>query len=161
MASKKGIAATAAILGAILAASFAVWALPQGPAIPIAVTDFEGHIDGVGGIHEVLSEELESSFRDLQEGRITPDEYRRLAEATSSQINEQIVGLVGSGADEPWQASYGAYLEALRTQNTLVRETIAAAESAGRDGAAESMERIDELRERVAQLVSESERARP
>lgn len=161
MASKKGIAATVAILGAILAASFAVWALPQGPAIPIAVTDFEGHIDGVGSIHGVLAEELESSFQDLQEGRITPDEYRRLAEATSTQINEQIVGLVGSGADESWQASYGAYLEALRTQNTLVRETVAAAESAGREGAGESMKRIEELRERVAQLVSESERARP
>lgn len=161
MASKKGVAATAVILGGILAASFAVWILPQGPPIRIEVTDFEGHIDGVQGIHEVLSEELDSSFRDLQEGRITPDEYRRLAEATSTQINEQIVGLVGSGADESWSQSYQAYLEALRTQNTLVRETIAAAESAGRQGADESMQRIGELRERVDALVSESEQARP
>lgn len=161
MASKKGIIATVVMLGAILAASFVVWVLPQGPPIQIAVTDFEGHIDGVQGIHEVLSEELDSSFRDLQEGRITPDEYRRLAEATSTQINEQIVGLVGSGADESWSQSYQSYLEALQTQNTLVRETIAAAESAGKQGADESMQRIGELRERIDALVSESEQARP
>lgn len=161
MASKKGIIATVVMLGAVSAASFVVWVLPQGPPIQIAVTDFEGHIDGVQGIHEVLSEELDSSFRDLQEGRITPDEYRRLAEATSTQINEQIVGLVGSGADESWSQSYQSYLEALRTQNTLVRETIAAAESAGKQGADESMQRIGELRERIDALVSESEQARP
>ena len=161
MASKKGIIATVVMLGAVSAASFVVWVLPQGPPIQIAVTDFEGHIDGVQGIHEVLSEELDSSFRDLQEGRITPDEYRRLAEATSTQINEQIVGLVGSGADESWSQSYQSYLEALRTQNTLVRETMAAAESAGKQGADESMQRIGELRERIDALVSESEQARP
>lgn len=161
MASKKGIIATVVMLGAVSAASFVVWVLPQGPPIQIAVTDFEGHIDGVQGIHEVLSEELDSSFRDLQEGRITPDEYRRLAEATSTQINEQIVGLVGSGADESWSQSYQSYLEALQTQNTLVRETIAAAESAGKQGADESMQRIGELRERIDALVSESEQARP
>lgn len=155
------MALTAALLAAILAASFAVWALPQGPGITIEVSDYEGHIDGVRGIHAVLSEELDASFRDLQEGRITPDEYRRMAEATSTQINEQIVGLVGSGADEAWQGSYAAYLEALRTQNTLVRETVAAAEGAGQAGAEESARRIAELRERVDALVAESELARP
>lgn len=161
MASKKGVAVTAALLGGILAASFAVWALPQGPGTAIEVSDFEGHIDGVQGIHRVLSEELDSSFRDLQEGRITAEQYRELAETTSSQINEQIVGLVGSGADEAWQASYAAYLEALRTQNTLVRETIAAAETAGERGAQESAQRIEDLQERIEALVAESERARP
>lgn len=161
MASKKGVAVTAALLGGILAASFAVWALPQGPAITIEVSDFEGHIDGVEGIHRVLSEELDSSFLDLQEGRITAEEYRARAEATSTQINEQIVGLVGSGADEAWQASYAAYLEALRTQNTLIRETMAAAETAGQRGAEESAKRIDQLRERVGELVAASEQARP
>lgn len=161
MASKKGVAVTAALLVGILAASFAVWALPQGPAITIEVSDFEGHIDGVQSIHAVLADELDSSFRDLQEGRITAEQYRELAEATSTQINEQIVGLVGSGADEAWQGSYAAYLEALRAQNTLVRETVAAAETAGQQGADESMKRIGELRERVDALVAESERARP
>ena len=45
MASKKGIAVTAAILVGVVAASFLVYLLPEDTTMKISVSDFDKHLD--------------------------------------------------------------------------------------------------------------------
>ena len=54
MASKKGIAVTAIILAAITGASFLLWIIPQENESTFIVTDYQGYLNGVENIHEVL-----------------------------------------------------------------------------------------------------------
>jgi len=164
MASKKGVVITAIVLGAITAASFLVWTIPQEAAQTISVSDFEGHLDGVQSIHQVLSGELDASFERLQAGEITARQYVEMAEATSTQINSQIIQLVESGASEEWHESYISYMDALKTQNSIIRETIVvanAAEETGQRGLEESLARIEELRGDMQSLIEASVKSHP
>ena len=64
MASKKGITITVIILASITAASFLLWVVPQENNSTFIVTDYEGYLDGVKNIHEVLQESIDSNFID-------------------------------------------------------------------------------------------------
>jgi len=152
MASKKGVITTAIILGAITAASFAVWMIPQNTSQTITVSDFGNHLEGVQNIHRVLSQELDDSFMQLQNGDITAEEYVRTAETASTQINAQIIQLVESQASEEWHESYINYIDALKTQNSIIRETIVAAdtiENKGQEGLDEAISRIESLKDEM------------
>lgn len=162
MASKRGVAITAAILGIVTAASFIVWALPHDDARQAAVSDFGAHLEGVQGIHGVLSEEIDDSFARLQRDEITAEQYVESAEAASSQVNSQIVQLIQSGAPEQWHESYLTYADALRVQNSIIRETVVAAGGIGdSDALAEAESRIGSLRAEMDSLVRASADAAP
>ncbi len=159
MASKKGVAATAVILGAITAASFAVWMLPQGATQTVTVSDFGGHLEGVQNIHQVLSEEVDDSFARLQSGEMTAGQYVQMAETASDQVSAQIIQLVESRASEEWHQSYISYIDALRTQNSIIRETIVVAgaiEDGGRQGLDDSISRIESLKDEMDSLIRAS-----
>ncbi len=159
MASKRGVIATAVILGAITAASFAVWVLPQDTAQTITVSDFGNHLEGVQHIHQVLSEELDGSFAKLQDGEMTAEQYTQLAEAASTQVNTQIIQLVESQASEEWHESYISYIDALKTQNSIIRETIVVAGAIGdrgQEGLAGSISRIESLKGQMDSLIRAS-----
>ncbi len=158
------MAVTAIILAAIAAASFFVWTIPQDTTQTMAVSDFENHIDGIENIHQVLAEELEQSFQSLQNGEITVEQYNEIAETTSTQINAQITQLVKSDASEEWHESYINYIEALKTQNSLIRETIVAANIIEKRGEADieaSLEKIEEFKASVDSLVEASNTNKP
>jgi len=164
MASKRGVVTTAVILGAITAASFAVWMIPQNTSQTITVSDFGNHLEGVQNIHRVLSQELDGSFAQLRSGDITAEEYVRTAETASTQINAQIIQLVESRASEEWHESYISYIDALKTQNSIIRETIVAAnaiEDGGREGLDEAVSRIESLRGEMDSLIRASVQSAP
>ena len=166
LASKKGIAVTAIILGAIAIASFSVWIIPQNVTTSqtITVSDFSNHIEGVENIHEILAKELEQSFQSLQDGQITAEQYKEIAENTSTQINSQIIELVESKAPEKWHQSYIDYIEALKTQNSLIRETTVAASIIEKQGQADfeaSLNKIDELKSNMESLIDTSKQNKP
>ena len=123
MASKKGIAITAIILAAITGASFLLWVIPQENDTTFIVTDYEGYLDGAKNIHEVLQESIDIEYRNLQDGKITPNDYIAITEVTSSQVTTQISEFVTSKPSEQWQESYISYMNGMKKFNEYILET--------------------------------------
>ncbi len=123
MASKKGIAITGIILASITAASFLLWIVPQENNSTFIVTDYEGYLDGVKNIHEVLQESIDIEYRNLQDGKISPSEYIIITEVTSSQVTTQISEFVTSKPSEKWQESYISYMNGMKKFNEYIIET--------------------------------------
>ncbi len=161
MASRKGIAVTAGILGAVTAASFLAWAIPGGNEASFVVSDHGGYLDGVGSIVGALDEDLDAELARLEAGEIRADEYAAAARATSGQMRAQMIELVSVDAPAEWLESYSAYLDALRKHDARVRETIVAAESADEGGMRRALEKAAALGEEAAELAAASRAARP
>jgi hypothetical protein len=123
MASKKGIIITVIILASITAASFLLWIVPQENNSTFIVTDYEGYLDGVKNIHEVLQESIDIEYRNLQDGKISPSEYIIITEVTSSQVTTQISEFVTSKPSEKWQESYISYMNGMKKFNQYIIET--------------------------------------
>lgn len=126
MASKKGVYLTIGILAAITIASFVVWS-PQGnwsQQTIFEITDHKGHLDGIKAKHGLVSDSLQVEFDRLVEGDIEPDEYTSTADASSTQIKAMILELINSDPPSAWYNSYEQYIEALRSSNSQIRETI-------------------------------------
>jgi hypothetical protein len=123
MASKKGIAITAIILAAITGASFLLWVIPQENDTTFIVTDYQGYLDGVKNIHEVLQESIDIEYQNLRDGKSTPKDYIVITEVTSSQVTTQISEFITSKPSEQWQESYISYMEGLRNFNKYILET--------------------------------------
>jgi hypothetical protein len=123
MASKKGIVITVIILASITAASFLLWVVPQENNSTFIVTDYEGYLDGVKNIHEVLQESIDIEYRNLQDGKISPSEYIIITEVTSSQVTTQISEFVTSKPSEKWQESYISYMNGMKKFNEYIIET--------------------------------------
>ena len=123
MASKKGIAITAIILAAITGASFLLWVIPQENDTTFIVTDYQKYLDGVKNIHEVLQESIDIEYQNLQDGKITPNDYIAITEVTSSQVTTQISEFVTSKPSEQWQESYISYMNAMKKFNEYILET--------------------------------------
>jgi hypothetical protein len=123
MASKKGIVITAIILAAITGASFLLWVIPQDNDTTFIVTDYQGYLNGVKNIHEVLQESIDIEYQNLQDGKITPSDYIIITEVTSSQVTTQISEFITSKPSEQWQDSYISYMNAMKKFNEYILET--------------------------------------
>lgn len=162
MASKKGIIVTVIILVAITAASFLFWIIPQENPSSLVVTDYANYLDGVKNIHKVLQESIETEFKNLLDGKISPDEYIAIAEITSSQVTAQISEFVTSKPSEEWQDSYISYMEALKKFNSYIVETKVAANML-KEGQidTEVIQKIESLRLESQELINKSNELRP
>lgn len=168
MASRRGLVVTAGILGAVTAASFAVWLVPQGVESPsFVVTDHEAHLDGVKNIHTTIMGDLDAGYGRMLAGEIEADEYAIMAEASSEQVRSLIIETIAVDPPAEWRESYGAYVEALRQYNTYIRETAAAATviaGGGDQGVAaleEALARASKYRTAAVDLILQSDGARP
>ena len=165
MASKKGIAITIIILGAITGASFLVWMVPQQNETTFIVTDYEGYLDGAKNIHEVLAQSTEIEYQKLLDGEITPEEYIESADITSTQVTGQISEFVTSKPPEQWQESYINYMDAMKKFNLYVGETKVLAnliESQGSEQEiTETTQKIETLKAESEELVRLSNESRP
>ena len=123
MASKKGITITIIILASITAASFLLWIVPQENNSTFIVTDYEGYLDGVKNIHEVLQESIDIEYNNLREGKILPSDYITITEVTSSQVTTQISEFITSKPSEQWQESYISYMNGMKKFNEYILET--------------------------------------
>lgn len=153
LGSKKGKIITVAILATITLASFVFWFIPQENESAFVVSDYENYLDGIKNIHQILDEEIDTSFQNLKDGKITPEEYIRNAEITSEQITQQISELVKSKPSEKWQESYINYMDALKKFNSQIRETIVYANTIGQ----ENDEKLESIQSKIQSLEKKSE----
>lgn len=162
MASKKGIIITIIILAAITAASFLFWVIPQDNPSTLVVSDYENYLDGVKKIHEVLRESIDAEFKNLLDGKTSPDEYIAITEVTSSQVTAQISEFVTSKPPEEWQDSYISYMEALKKFNSYIVETKVAANML-KEGQIDNeiMQKIEALKSESQELINKSDELRP
>ena len=127
MASKKGIGMTIAVLVGVVAASFLVYLIPENTAMKITVSDFEEHLDITKERASMEATSIDESFEkllnnkhfqyDVQSDEMSPDNYIRIAEVSSSQINSLIIELTNSGATQEWSESYVNYICLLYTSD--------------------------------------------
>ena len=154
MASTKGIAVTIAILVGVVSASFMVYLIPEDTTMKIVVSDFEEYLDITKEKASMEVAGIDESFEKLMEKKMSPDEYIRIAEVSSSQINSLIIELTNSGATEEWTESYINYIGALKKLNEKITETIVVANLMNSDNNSNS---INEMIAKIHQLEIESQ----
>ena len=165
MASKKGIAVTAIILAAITGASFLLWVIPQENESTFIVTDYQGYLDGVENIHEVLEESIDIEYQNLRDGKISPEDYITVPEITSSQVTTQISEFITSKPSEPWQESYINYMDAMKKFNEYILETKVLANQiqngSSDEEISQTIEKIESIKSQSMEFVKKSNELRP
>ena len=165
MASKKGIAITAIILASITAASFLLWIVPQENDTTFIVTDYQGYLDGVKNIHEVLQESIDIEYQNLRDGKSTPKEYIAITEVTSSQVTTQISEFITSKPSEQWQESYISYMNGMKKFNEYILETKVLAnqiENGNIDKEIlQTLEKIESIKAESIEYIKKSNELRP
>ena len=165
MASKKGIAVTAIILAAITGASFLLWVIPQENESTFVVTDYQGYLDGVENIHEVLQESIGIEYQNLRDGKISPEDYITVTEITSSQVTTQISEFITSKPSEPWQESYINYMDAMKKFNEYILETKVLANQiqngSSDEEISQTVEKIESIKSQSMEFVKKSNELRP
>ena len=165
MASKKGIAVTAIILAAITGASFLLWVIPQENESTFIVTDYQGYLDGVENIHEVLQESIDIEYQNLRDGKISPEDYITVTEITSSQVTTQISEFITSKPSEPWQDSYINYMDAMKKFNEYILETKVLANQiqngSSDEEISQTIEKIESIKSQSMEFVKKSNELRP
>jgi len=154
MASKKGIGVTTALLVGVIIASFVVYLIPEDTTMKIIVSDFEKYLDITKEKTSMEVTSIDESFEKLMEKKTSPDEYIRIAEVSSSQINSLIIELTNSGAAQEWYDSYANYIGALKKLNEKITETIVVANLMNSDNNSNS---INEMIAKIHQLEIESQ----
>ena len=149
MASRKGIGITIAILVGVVIASFMVYLIPEDTTMKIVVSDFEEYLDITKEKASMEVTGIDGSFEKLMEKKTSPDEYIRIAEVSSSQINSLIIELTNSGAAQEWYDSYANYIGALKKLNEKITETIVVANLMSGDSNSNS---INEIIAKIHQL---------
>ena len=165
MASKKGIAITAIILAAITGASFLLWVIPQENDTTFIVTDYQGYLDGVKNIHEVLQESVDIEYQNLRDGKSTPKDYIAITEVTSSQVTTQISEFITSKPSEQWQESYISYMNGMKKFNEYILETKVLAnqiENGNIDKEIlQTLEKIESIKAESIEYIKKSNELRP
>ena len=165
MASKKGIMITGIILASITAASFLLWIVPQENNSTFIVTDYEGYLDGVKNIHEVLQESIDIEYRNLQDGKISPSEYIIITEVTSSQVTTQISEFVTSKPSEKWQESYISYMNGMKKFNEYIIETKVLANQIENESTdaeiSDTVDKIESIKLESIEYIKKSNELRP
>ena len=165
MASRKGIIVTIAILVGIIPLSFFIYLVPEDTTMKITVSDFEKHLDITKERASMETTSVDESFEKLMEKKMNSDEYIRIAEVSSSQINSLIIELTNSGATQEWTESYVNYIGALKKLNEKITETIVAANLMDGDDSSNSIneiiDKIHQLQIESLDLTKKSDAARP
>ncbi len=165
MASRKGIGVTVAILVGVVAASFLVYLIPEDTTMKITVSDFGEHLDITKERALMESSSIDESFKKLMKNDMKQDEYVRIAEVSSSQINSLIIELTNSGATQEWTESYVNYIGALKKLSEMITETIVVASLIDNDDNSDSINeiiaKIHQLETESLELTKKSDAARP
>jgi len=165
MASKKGIVVTVMILAAITGASFLFWIVPQNNEATFVISDYEGYLNGVKNIHEVLQESIDIEYQNLRNGEISPEDYIKITEVTSSQVTTQISEFVTSKPPEEWVGSYISYMDAMKKFNSHIGETKVLANMIEKGSTeaemVETLQKIESLKTESLEYVKISDELRP
>jgi len=165
MASKNGIAITVIILAAITGASFLIWQIPQDNETTFVISDYEDYLNEVKNIQEVLQESIDIEYQNLRDGEISPDDYIKITEVTSSQVTTQISEFVTSKPPEEWVDSYIGYMDAMKKFNEYIVETKVVANLIEKESfekeMAETILKIEILKTEYQEYIKISNESRP
>jgi len=165
MGSRKGIGVTIAILVGVVAASFLVYLIPEDTTMKITVSDFGKHLDITKERASMEIRVVDESFEKLMKSKKNSNEYIRIAEISSLQINSLIIELTNSGATQEWTESYANYIHALKKLNEMITETIVVANlidsNDNSDSINEIIAKIHQLKIESLNLTEKSDAARP
>ena len=154
MASRKGIAVTIAILVGVAVFAYSLpFLITFDTEMKITVSDFGKHLDITKERSAMEYSSIDESFEKLMENKMSSDEYIRIAEVSSSQINSLIVELTNSGATQEWTESYINYIGALKKLNEKITETIVVANLINSN---DNSNAINEIIVKIHQLETES-----
>ncbi len=127
MATKKGIVITVIILGAISAASFVVWVVPQNRGPSIVVSDYGNELDSIRERHGLIVNQMGSNLNSLLNHALSPDDFINMTQTSSSQVTSLISEMIESNPPAEWRESYMNYDEALKKYNDYLTETVSLA----------------------------------
>ena len=165
MGSRKGIGVTIAILVGVVAASFLVYLIPEDTTMKITVSDFGEHLDITKERASMEITSVDESFEKLMKSKMSSDEYIRIAEISSLQVNSLIIELTNSGATQEWTESYVNYIGALKKLSEMITETIVVASLMDDDNNSDSINeiiaKIHQLETESLELTKKSDAARP
>ena len=97
--------------------------VPEENKTTFVVSDYEGYLDGVKNIHEILQESIDIEYQKMIDGEISPEEYISVTEVTASQVNAKISEFITSKPPKEWQESYISYMDAMKKFNAYIGET--------------------------------------
>ena len=165
MASKKGIVITVIILVVITGVSFLSWIVPQDNQTTFVISDYRNYLDGVKKIQEVLQESIDIEYQNLHNGDISPEDYTKITEVTSSQVTTQISEFVTSNPPEEWVDSYISYMDAMKKFNEYIIETKVVANLIEKESfekeMTETILKIEILKTEYQEYVKISDESRP
>lgn len=162
MASRRGVALTAALLVAVTAASFAIWLVPQGvPGGTIVVPDHAANLDGVEDRRAALAAGVSGLLEGAIAGTVSADEHAELARESAVIVKSELAGLLRTQAPPEWRASYAAAAESLRELGAYMSESITVARAAERGGGPPDTARLEGALRASAERAAESLAARP
>jgi hypothetical protein len=157
LASKKGIAITAAIVVAIIGASFLVWFIPQSSpgSLDVPRTDADIASD-VYSRHLDLASSVESDYSSWRNGTLSAEEMLSRLEAARRET-QQLTSQMQREPSAEWRQSYDLYGQALDVFGEYLGELEAAVE----DEDAGPSQEIDDLRAQWQDYVDQSVQAMP
>ena len=164
LTKKRSVAIAAIILGAITAASFSVWLIPQKGNAGFVVSDFRNQLESIQARHDVIADEIESDLQGMLAGTVSPDNFTMRAEASTSQTNSLIIELVESGVSQEWHESYLNYGESLKSYSGYLRETIVLAnkiKEGNSDNIQENLDRLDVLKKESESFALKVDETKP
>jgi hypothetical protein len=161
LASKKGIAITAAIAVAIVGSSFLIWLIPQsspGSMIERPRDDNE-IISDVYSRHQSLATNIQSKFDQWKSGEVTSSDMLSQISLDRSDIQNMRQQLNSASPAQEWQQSYGFYIQALDSflKYLDLMQTIIEVN----DGMLDSNVKLDGLRQEWEGYVDDSINAMP
>lgn len=115
MASKKGIAITAAIAAAIVGSSFLIWFIPQSSPGSLRDSPRANNeiISDVYSRHQSLAADVESKFEQWKIGNVTSRDMLSQINLYRSDIQNMRKQLDSASSAQGWQESYNFYIQAL------------------------------------------------
>ena len=157
MASKKGIAITAAIVAAITGASFLVWFVPQSSPGNFDTSRTDADIaSDVYSRHLDLASSVESEYSRWRNGTLGADEMLGRLDSAGLETRELVRQIQREPAPE-WRQSYDHYEQALDVFGEYLGEIELAVER----GDTGPQQEIDDLKAQWQDYVEQSVQAVP
>lgn len=165
MATKKGIILTAVTLGAITAASFLIWIIPQQNSPSFIISDYNSEINSIKERHQIISNEMDGELKNMTSGELSPDDFISRAQTSSSQINSLLSEIIESKAPQEWRESYLNYGESLKKYDEYLTETIVIAnkmkEGVSVNDLSGELQKLSDLRKESESLATKANETKP
>ena len=124
MATRKGIALTAAIIGGFVGASFLVYFLPSSPQSEVVKpTDPETELVFAMDRNQAVVDEFQSTFEKWKNNEVNKGGFDEHANVAMNQVNELIRELQRTSVPEEWVQSYTLYIQALENYKAYFEKT--------------------------------------